>query len=54
MSKMSSFRPEEKNVVYVGEGVTLNGAIHAQDTVVVDGTVDGEVTCSQLSLLQNY
>jgi cytoskeletal protein CcmA (bactofilin family) len=53
MSKMSSFRPEEKNVVYVGEGVTLNGAIHAQDTVVVDGTVDGEVTCSQLIVGEN-
>jgi cytoskeletal protein CcmA (bactofilin family) len=52
-SRMVDFRPDEKNVVYVGEGVTLNGAIHAQDIVVVDGTVDGEVTCSQLIVGQN-
>jgi cytoskeletal protein CcmA (bactofilin family) len=52
-SSMVDFRPDEKNVVYVGEGVTLNGAIHAQDIVVVDGTVDGEVTCSQLIVGQN-
>jgi cytoskeletal protein CcmA (bactofilin family) len=52
-NRMVDFRPDEKNVVYVGEGVTLNGAIHAQDIVVVDGTVDGEVTCSQLIVGQN-
>ncbi|HMK88987.1 MAG TPA: polymer-forming cytoskeletal protein [Methylocystis sp.] len=45
---MADFRPEEKDVVYIGEGVTLTGAIQAQDTVVVDGVVDGEVSCSQL------
>jgi cytoskeletal protein CcmA (bactofilin family) len=45
---MTKFRPEEKNVVYVGEGVTVIGEIHAQDVVVVDGTVDGEITCDQL------
>lgn len=45
---MPNFRPDEKNVVYIGEGVTLNGVICAQDTVVVDGTVDGEITCAQL------
>ncbi|HXY59274.1 MAG TPA: polymer-forming cytoskeletal protein [Methylocystis sp.] len=45
---MSDFRPEEKDVVYIGEGVSLSGAIQAQDTVVVDGSVDGEIACSQL------
>jgi cytoskeletal protein CcmA (bactofilin family) len=45
---MSEFRPEKKNVVYIGEGVTLSGAIHAQDVVVVDGAVDGEITCNSL------
>ncbi len=45
---MNEFRPEEKNVVYVGEGVSLNGSLQAQDVVVVDGTVDGEIWCSQL------
>lgn len=45
---MSDFRPEEKDVVYIGEGVSLSGAIQAQDTVVVDGSVDGEIACGQL------
>ena len=45
---MPNFRPEEKNVVYVGEGVTLTGVVHAQDVVVIDGTVEGEITCDQL------
>jgi len=45
---MSDFRPEEKDVVYIGEGVSLSGAIQAQDTVVVDGSVEGEIACSQL------
>jgi cytoskeletal protein CcmA (bactofilin family) len=45
---MKDFRPEEKNVVYIGEGVSVTGSVKAQDTVVVDGMVDGEITCSQL------
>jgi cytoskeletal protein CcmA (bactofilin family) len=45
---MKDFRPEEKNVVYIGEGVMLTGSIKAQDTVVIDGVVDGEISCSQL------
>lgn len=45
---MTDFRPEEKDVVYIGEGATLSGAIQAQDTVIVDGAVDGEISCTQL------
>ncbi len=45
---MTDFRPEEKNVVYIGEGVSMSGTIQAQDIVVVDGSVDGEIWCSQL------
>jgi cytoskeletal protein CcmA (bactofilin family) len=45
---MSDFRPDEKNVVYIGEGVSMTGSIQAQDTVVVDGNVDGEIACGQL------
>ncbi|MBG0808793.1 polymer-forming cytoskeletal protein [Methylosinus sp. H3A] len=45
---MKDFRPEEKNVVYIGEGVSLTGSVKAQDTIVVDGAVDGEISCSQL------
>lgn len=45
---MTEFRPEEKDVVYIGEGATLSGAVQAQDTVIVDGAVDGEISCNQL------
>jgi cytoskeletal protein CcmA (bactofilin family) len=45
---MSDFRPEEKDVVYIGEGVSLSGSIEAQDAVVVDGSVEGEIACGQL------
>jgi len=45
---MTDFRPEEKDVVYIGAGASVKGAIQAQDRVVVDGAVDGEITCSQL------
>ncbi|MBU3890469.1 polymer-forming cytoskeletal protein [Methylosinus sp. KRF6] len=45
---MKDFRPEEKNVVYIGEGVSLTGSVKAQDTIVVDGAIDGEISCSQL------
>jgi cytoskeletal protein CcmA (bactofilin family) len=45
---MLDFRPEQKNVMYVGEGVTMKGAIQAQEIVVVDGTVEGEIICGQL------
>ncbi|HXY59334.1 MAG TPA: polymer-forming cytoskeletal protein [Methylocystis sp.] len=45
---MSSFRPSEKDVVYIGEGVSLTGSVQAQDTVVVDGNIEGEVSCAQL------
>jgi cytoskeletal protein CcmA (bactofilin family) len=45
---MTDFRPEERDVVYIGEGASLSGAIRAQDTVIVDGAVEGEITCAQL------
>ncbi len=45
---MSDFRPDEKNVVYIGEGVSMTGSVNAQDIVVVDGNIEGEVTCNQL------
>jgi cytoskeletal protein CcmA (bactofilin family) len=46
--QMKEFRPEEKNVVYIGEGVSLSGKVEAEDTVVVDGAVEGEISCSRL------
>lgn len=45
---MNDFRPEEKDAVYIGEGVSIKGAIQATETVVVDGSVEGEVACAQL------
>ncbi len=45
---MTDFRPEEKNVVYIGEGVKITGVINADDTVVIDGIVEGEITCDRL------
>lgn len=40
----ASFRPDQENVVYVGAGVTLKGEISVPDLIVVDGTVEGDVT----------
>lgn len=45
---MADFRPEEKDVVYIGTGASLSGAIQARDMVVVHGSVEGEIVCSQL------
>jgi cytoskeletal protein CcmA (bactofilin family) len=45
---MTSFRPEQENVIYIGDGVTAVGAFKAEETVVVDGKVDGEITCRHL------
>ena len=30
---MSDFRPDEKNVVYIGEGVSMTGSVQAQDSL---------------------
>ena len=40
----SGFRPDQVNVVYIGAGVTLKGEISVPDLIVVDGTVEGDVT----------
>jgi cytoskeletal protein CcmA (bactofilin family) len=40
----SGFRPDQENVVYIGAGVTLKGEISVPDLIVVDGTVEGDVT----------
>jgi len=45
---MSNFRPAEKNVVYIGEGVTFTGAVNARGSIVVDGSIEGETGCEQL------
>lgn len=45
---MGNFKAKERNVVYIGEGVTVKGELQAADRVVVDGVVEGEVVCEQL------
>jgi cytoskeletal protein CcmA (bactofilin family) len=44
MNATSGFRPDQENVVYIGAGVTLKGEISVPDLIVVDGTVEGDVT----------
>jgi cytoskeletal protein CcmA (bactofilin family) len=34
----------EPNVAYIGPGVTIKGEISAPDVIVVDGTIEGDVT----------
>lgn len=43
----AAFEPED-GVVYIGSGVSLSGEIYAQETVLVDGTVEGEIVCRRL------
>lgn len=40
----AGFRPDQENVVYIGAGVTLKGEVSVPDLIVVDGTVEGDVT----------
>lgn len=50
---MTTFRPDQENSVYIGEGVELSGALRARDSVVIDGAFEGEIVCNQLTLGQN-
>lgn len=50
---MTTFRPDQENSVYIGEGVAVSGAIRARDAVIVDGTFEGEIFCSHLTLGPN-
>lgn len=45
---MATFRPEEENSVYIGDGAEMTGAIRARDNVVIDGSFDGEIFCDHL------
>lgn len=46
--KMATFRPEEENSVYIGQGTEMTGAIRARDSIVIDGAFDGEIACNHL------
>jgi cytoskeletal protein CcmA (bactofilin family) len=50
---MTTFRPDQENSVYIGEGVELSGSLRARDSVVIDGAFDGDIVCNQLVLGQN-
>lgn len=39
-----AFRPDQENVAYIGAGVTLKGEISVPDLIVVDGTIEGDIT----------
>ena len=45
---MAEFRPEEENVIYVGDGATVTGSLAAEGVVVIDGKIEGEVTCGHI------
>lgn len=45
---MATFRPDQENSVYVGQGVELTGEIRARDIIVIDGAFDGEIVCNHL------
>ncbi|MGJ0507858.1 MAG: bactofilin family protein [Methylocystis sp.] len=45
---MATFRPDQENSVYIGQGVELTGEIRARDVIVIDGDYDGEIVCSHL------
>jgi len=46
---MAEFEADE-GVVYVGNGATLTGELRAQESVVIDGFVDGKIICRSLTV----
>ncbi len=45
---MPTFRPDQENSVYIGQGAELTGELRAQDIIVIDGAFDGEISCNHL------
>lgn len=45
---MATFRPDEENAVYIGHGAEMTGALRARDSIVIDGSFDGEISCNHL------
>jgi cytoskeletal protein CcmA (bactofilin family) len=44
----NELRLAEANVAYIGKGVTIKGQINAPDVIVVDGTIEGNVTARSI------
>ncbi len=49
-SKFGDFRPMEPNVAYIGEGVSIKGEISVPDVIVVDGSVEGDLTARSIRI----
>ena len=47
---INGFRMGALNIVYIGAGVTVKGAIFVPDAVVVDGVVEGDVTAQSIRI----
>ena len=45
-----NFRLAEPNVAYIGEGVTLKGSISVPDVIVVEGTIEGDVSARSVRI----
>lgn len=44
----TGFNPNDPNVVYVGEGCSFKGVLQAPDALIIDGTVEGELTARSI------
>jgi cytoskeletal protein CcmA (bactofilin family) len=47
---INGFRMGAPNIVYIGAGVTVKGAIFVPDAIVVDGVVEGDVTAQSIRI----
>jgi cytoskeletal protein CcmA (bactofilin family) len=47
---INGFRMGAPNIVYIGAGVTVKGAIFIPDAIVVDGVVEGDVTAQSIRI----
>jgi cytoskeletal protein CcmA (bactofilin family) len=52
MSAALGAKPET-NKLYIGEGVTIKGAVVVPDTVVVDGVLEGDISVANLLVREN-
>lgn len=45
---MATFRPDQENSVYIGQGSEMTGELRARDIIVIDGAFEGELVCNHL------
>lgn len=46
----NELRLAEPGIAYIGSGVTIRGEITAPDVIVVDGTIEGDVTARSIRI----